>query len=197
MKQGGKPALLLTRDRYRALISTKMIHRILIIIFLVFLLQISHGQTSTDKVLKIIESTHVFSSNSEMDTFRLTLKGKSISVGKVLFEIISSEGKRIHHEIIESNLLIGYGLLGIENPTEMDKSNYIIKRMNEFFSIDNFSTPAIPEDEQFDEDYHKKDSFYRIKGNLNSISFMYKIGEGDIRRIAFLDNKVIIFWNCC
>ncbi len=159
--------------------------------------QIVQGQSKSDNVLKTVETIHAFSSPTEMDTFMLTLKGNSIVDGEICFEIINYKGLKIYSETFKSTKLIGYGLLEFENPTEKDKVEFIKKRMNEFFAESNFLQPAIPKTEEFDEDYYEKETFYKIQNNFNSIGFSYVIGEEDIRQITIVDNKVIIYWNCC
>ncbi|MFC2152534.1 hypothetical protein ACFLSE_08405 [Bacteroidota bacterium] len=168
----------------------------LFIICLTSFSQIAIGQLNPDN-LKVVENVHYFSNQQEKDTFRLTLTGNSFIEGQINFEIINSKGKRIYHETFKSKFLIGYGLMEFEKPTVSEKTNYIAKRMEEFFNESNFIEPAIPKKEQFDEDNYKKESFYKIQKNEKSIGFSYVIGEENIRSITVVDGKVIVFFNCC
>jgi hypothetical protein len=72
-------------------------------------------------------------------------------------------------------------------------------RIREFFKEKNFYSPAIKQDEIFNEDLSDKEIWTEIKSDSSAIGFYYLIGEEDGRKIAFSKkkNKIVMYFNCC
>lgn len=163
----------------------------------------SVGQRQPQESIQDIHSVtkeHFFSSRQTKDLFRIRLTGGNILEGRIKFEIITSSGEFIYSINFEAKLLLGYGL--DTNSNDQQKSQYIIKRMNEFFLEENFITPAIESAEVYDKDYYgiiDKTQWNQIKNDEKSIAFYYLLAEGDQTWITFLkkEKKVIRYKICC
>jgi hypothetical protein len=143
---------------------------------------------------------HAFSDPSKKDEFRIAISGKSLLKGKVLFTITNSEGKNLLREEFDANYLLGYDFTGNIN-SKKETDAFIQKRIREFFSEDRFSTPAIEEDEVFEDQsyYIDKETWEEVKANKQAIGFYYLLGAEDGRHIAFSSKKgkVVMVYNCC
>ena len=90
-----------------------------------------------------------------------------------------------------------YGLK--DNSTDKEKEEYIKDKIDKLFNVDNFHQPAIAANDTFDEDYTKKEIWDDIISDQTAIGFYYKIGEEDMRFIAYSKRqmKIVIYYNCC
>ncbi|MFN3406026.1 MAG: hypothetical protein ACK40G_18165 [Cytophagaceae bacterium] len=154
------------------------------------------------KIIKEVVEMRFFSSRHEKDTFILILKGDSIYDGTVDFIIISYNGDSIFNQTYNAVDLIGYGLTEMKNPTVYDYEQYILMRMNSFFSEDRFLKPAIDSNINYDSELEyliSEDTWGRIKGDTSSIGFIYHIKEESFIKIVFDKSKreVIQYDSCC
>lgn len=158
----------------------------------------THPKKSQDSLIIENKTSHIFSNPEKKDEFCVQIKGKSLLKGKVIFTITNSEGIEIYKEEFPSTYLIGYGLVGT-NATTKDEEDFIKKRILEFFLNENFHTPAIKNEESYDEDYSNKEIWDEIKADQSAVGFYFLIGEEDGRRIAFSKKtkKVVLYFNCC
>ncbi len=163
---------------------------------------VKEEKTSPEKSEYLIENKvlHAFSDPLKKDEFRIVITGKSLLKGKVLFTITSPEGKTLLKEEFEANFLLNYDFTGnIHSKKETDA--FITKRINEFFSEDRFSVPAIKEDEIFEDQsyYIDRETWDEVKANKQAIGFYYLLGAEDGRHIAFSKKKgkVVMVYNCC
>lgn len=174
---------------------------VLTISILVFVKIIMLAQTplskSSDQNRVIIRNSilHSFSDPNKKDSFQIEILGKSLLKGTVVFKIISYAGTELFNISFQSHDLIGYGLP--ENPTIIDKENYIKDRINNFFKKDNFIIPAIKKSDEFDQDFSDEEVWLDIKSDPTAIGFYYLIGEEDNRQIAYSkkNKKVVMYMN--
>lgn len=163
---------------------------------------VKEEKNSTEKSEYLIENKvlHVFSDPAKKDEFRIVVTGKSLLKGKVLFTITNPEGKSLLKEEFETNFLLGYDFTGNIN-SKKETDAFITKRINEFFSEDRFSVPAIKNDEVFEDQsyYIDKETWEEVKANKQSVGFYYLLGAEDGRHIAFSKKKgkVVMYYNCC
>lgn len=163
---------------------------------------VKEEEISPEKSEYLIENKvlHAFSDPAKKDEFRIIITGKSLLKGKVLFTITNPEGKNLLKEEFEANFLLGYDFTGNIN-SKKETDAFITKRINEFFSEDRFSVPAIEEDEIFEDQsyYIDKETWDEIKANKQVIGFYYLLGAEDGRHIAFSKKKgkVVMYYNCC
>ena len=141
-----------------------------------------------------------FSDPAKKDEFRIVVTGKSLLKGKVLFTITSAEGKNLLKEEFDADYLLGYDFTGnMDSQKETDA--FITKRVNQFFSKENFSVPAIEDEVVFEDQsyYIDKETWEEIKSDKQAIGFYYLLGKEDGRHIAFSrkKRKVVMFYNCC
>ncbi|PXY03075.1 hypothetical protein DF185_03010 [Marinifilum breve] len=138
-----------------------------------------------------------FSHPDKKDEFYIMIEGSSILKGNVRFTITNYNRIKIYEEEFPAIFLIGHGLPF--EASEIEKENFIKKRISEFFNEDNFSSPAISAEDTFDEDYSNKEIWEDIKSDQTAIGFYYLIGEGDGRSIAYSKKlkKVVMYFNCC
>jgi len=146
-----------------------------------------------------IQEFHNFSSKETKDAFIIHMKGNDLITSEIEFRIITSSGIEIFNHKFESNHLIGYGLVGIENPSIQLKENFILKRFYNFLDESNFKSPAIEKNTIFDNEFYNENYFDEIKNQDYSVSFYYLLGEEYMRKITYnkTRNKVVEFWSCC
>ncbi len=143
---------------------------------------------------------HAFSDPSKKDEFRIVVTGKSLLKGKVIFTITNSEGKNLLKEEFDADYLLGYDFTGdIHSQTQTDA--FITKRVNQFFSKEKFSVPAMEENVVFEDQsyYIDQETWEEIKSDKKAVGFYYLLGKEDGRHIAFSKKKgkVVMFYNCC
>lgn len=144
---------------------------------------------------------HTFSNPAKKDEFRIVVTGKNLMKGKVIFTITSAEGKNLLTEEFDADyLLASYDFTGdIHSQKETDA--FITKRVQEFFSNDKFSVPAIQDKDVFEDQsyYIDEETWNEIKATKNAVGFYYLLGKEDGRHIAFSKKKgkVVMYYNCC
>lgn len=158
------------------------------------------GSLVKQKPLNIIcrnTITHPFSNTEYPDTFKIWIQDDSLLKSNVHFEIINYAGVKIYSTEFQSLLLLNYKIGPEANDSE--KEQFIKKRLRNFFSEDNFMSPAIKAGESFDQDYSDKVIWEEIRHNKNSVGFTYLIGEEDRRSIAYSkkQKKAVIYFKCC
>jgi len=141
--------------------------------------------------------TRNFSSPTVKDTFKIKLTGKTITEGKVEFEIKTNDGLVIHYSTFPASYLIGYAL--DENASEHEQAEYIKTRIAQFFDTENFQQPAISAGETFDADYSEKPVWDDIKSDTTAVAFGYLVGEEAYVRIAYSKKlrRVVTIFGCC
>ena len=139
-----------------------------------------------------------FSNPKTKDKFIISVIGKNLLFGEVIFIITDSNGKEIFNEKYPSNFLINEYILS-DNPTVIEKEENIKNRISDFFSNDKFYTPAINEEEIFDSDYSNETIWNEIKSDRNAIGFYYIIGLEVGCKIAYSkkDRKIVKYFCCC
>ncbi|MEQ9166646.1 MAG: hypothetical protein RLO12_10340 [Fulvivirga sp.] len=140
-----------------------------------------------------------FSNTSTKDKFTISISGTSITEGTMKFIISTFDGLTIHLEEHPSTYLIGYGLVSSTPPTPKEEEEYIRKRVNDFFNDDNFSSPAIEENEHFEIDYSNEEDWNDIISDQTAVGFYYLIGEESGCQIAYSKKrrKIVTYYCCC
>lgn len=145
-------------------------------------------------------TTHIFSSRTAPDQFRLQLRGDSVLTGMLGLSIVSAAGDTLLRDQFPATALLDYGLSSQygENPTATQRAAYIRQRINSFFAADKFSNPAIKPEETFDEDYSSKIIWQEVK-QMELPGFFYNLYEEDGRRMAYSRRlgKAVMYRNCC
>ncbi len=166
----------------------------LLLLFFIFIF----GSLNAQDNIHVVEKKHYFSSVDTKDTFQITLSGNEIANGKVTFRILTNIGDIILKESYPSRYLIGYGLIG-EDENVKRQEKYIIKRMDEFFKEDNFSSPAIGLEDSCESDYSDCETWETLKNDQTAIGFYFLIGEEAGCWIAYSKKlkKVLRYYCCC
>lgn len=152
------------------------------------------------KVLKKVIQKHAFSSNTTQDTFSLVLLGTDISTATVTFEITNSMGETLYKETFPSEALVDYGILETnEKPTNQDRANYIVKRIDTFFDPKDFSEPAIKPNAEYEPQYSNKKIWDDIKSDPTAVGLDYLLYEENGHSIAYSKKlkKVVEYFSCC
>jgi hypothetical protein len=161
-------------------------------------------QTTDGSDLQMItqrnETNHFFSSKEKQDVFLIELIGKAMADANVSFTIKNSDGIEIYSDKFKAKELFNYNLK--PNSTREEENEFIIKRINEFFSEKNFLTPAVPIDDVYDENYNgliDSITWNRIRRDKKSIGFYYILGEENKSWIVYdkAQNTVIKYQICC
>lgn len=152
------------------------------------------------KMLKKVTHQQVFSNNNAEDTFSLTMVGNKINAAQISFTITNNKGEVLYKENFPSEALLDYGLLEVsEKPSEADKANYILKRMDTFFEPKDFSVPAIKTNADYEPQYSNKTIWDDLQQDSTSIGFDYLLYEERGRSIAYSKKlkKVVEYFSCC
>jgi hypothetical protein len=132
---------------------------------------LSESDTKTKEFLLSNIVVHAFSDPILKDTFKLFLKGDSIVSGKVIFQIISHNNKRIHTECFPAFDLLGDDY---EDSTIKLKVDSITRRFKDFFAESNFVVPATSlADRSFDLENLEGKDWNDIKSDNTSVGFIY------------------------
>ena len=95
------------------------------------------------------------------------------------------------------------GADGIEIPASFPaiKTAFIQKRVNKFFTPENFLKPAINKNDSLDPDYTMidKEIWKELQSDANKTGFYYLVGEENGRRIAYSNKlkKLLVYFSCC
>lgn len=145
----------------------------------------------------------IFSDPATRDTFQLTVTGNDYLHAQVAFRILSAAGKVIYHDQFTSDYLIGYGILDKAGPNgslnDSTRVEYIRERLKHFFDDENFRTPAIGADADFEPQHTSRELFDELRADPRATSFHYLLGKEDGHYLAWSDRfgKVMMFYNCC
>lgn len=157
-------------------------------------------KTTSAKVNHQVTKSHEFSKPGKKDLFSISLTGKTILDGDVVFKIVAYNNKTIYEDKFKANFLVGNGPPeSYAKPmTVKQQEDYIIKRMNEFFAEKNFKKPAITM-ETLDTYNISKAIWDDIKADKSSIGFIYTIGKENTKHIAYhkKSGKAVMYFNCC
>lgn len=146
-------------------------------------------KVSVDSSNKILYASfsHNFSDLHKKDLFRVSVLGKNLVNGQVVFDIINFK-----HQQIFSATFPALDLLGDEEdvlPTEKQKETKIKLRIKNFFAARNFLVPAIKPNQKFDADNYDQDLWNEIKADPSIIGFNYQHGYEGNYRIAYSKKK--------
>lgn len=139
---------------------------------------------------------HEFSTIGKLDEFKISLTGKSIIEGRILFTIKNNEGIIIYKEQFESTDLLSEFL---DESSSKVKEKEIKRRLYNFFDQVNFKCPAIKKDEQFSDEFTNKPIFIEIKSDPSAIGFRIITGSENGTSIVYskILKKVVAYYNCC
>jgi len=143
----------------------------------------TENSSDTKKILLIRTFIHCFSDPFQQDTFKLTMTGKSISEGKIVFDIISYQNKKIYSEkFAASDLMTGLDSL----PTVKETEDTIRHRFYHFFDSDAFSAPALGRKvDEMDTDYVDLKIQKDIVSDTTAVGFTYAIGYESLIELAY------------
>ncbi len=153
--------------------------------------------TAKSPVLHLSNSyTHVFSDLVHKDTFSINLTGKSIINGRITFNIVNFNGKKIFTEKFAARDLLG-DLIDIKSSAKQQEDT-IKNRMKHFFEKENFKQPAIESADTFEGAYSNpepsdKKDWEALKTDHKSIGFIYSYGYEGKYGIAWLKKKKKVF----
>ncbi|MFC4231086.1 hypothetical protein ACFOW1_04245 [Parasediminibacterium paludis] len=144
---------------------------------------INHNDTTH---LFAVSFKHPFSNVNTLDSFTLTLSGKSIREGMLTFKILDVNGNEIHKEVFYAfDLLFDEGDIIPHNK----HADTIIARMKVFFTKDRFIQPAIELIPQYNEDQSNKENWDDINSDKTAIGFTYNYGYEGTYGIAYSKKK--------
>ncbi len=127
-------------------------------------------------------TTTPFTDTVKLDTFKVTLQGKTSKESALIFKIISYQGEEIYNASIKASELIKENA---KLKTESDKMNFLKNEVQYFFEEEHFLWPAVMPNEQADKNVPDKDFHNELKQTqLNG--FNYRLGK---------EAKVYIAWS--
>ena len=153
----------------------------------------SNGDTTSQPTIKtgevklVVKKTHIFSDPTKPDNFALDLSGNTLLKSSILFTITNPQGKLIYQDSMSASDLEASMVYEMKTPTatEKQREEFIKKRLNEFFSDKNFSTPAIAPNDIYDPSFGDEKAWNAIKKDPKSINFNYLVGKENGRRISY------------
>ncbi|QIX63302.1 hypothetical protein HER32_19840 [Hymenobacter sp. BT18] len=145
-------------------------------------------------VLNSVRTAHEFSDPKAKDRFVLLLQGTKIISSKARFLIISSKGDTLRNEVMPALALLNER--DLEDPqaaTVRDKEIAILKSMNNFFSEDKFTSPAVPRTMEA-ATVDDQEAWQAVREDNRSVGFDYTAAGGRERRLAYARklNKTVI-----
>ena len=142
------------------------------------------------------ETRHIFSDPTNPDHFKLVLHGNSLLESYAQFTITNPKGQIIYHDSLSSGDLEASMVYEMETPiaTAEERQAFIRKRVKDFFTEKQFSTPAVAPNDSYDTTFGDEATWNTIKNDKNAVGFSYLIGKENGRRIAYskLKNKVMV-----
>ncbi|MDF7813389.1 hypothetical protein [Hymenobacter sp. YC55] len=138
--------------------------------------------------LKTVTKRHIFSAPGSPDEFRLVMRGKDALTGEATFTITDSNGQVIFREMLAAEALEAAMVYEMKTPTASaaEREAYIRRRMDEFFSDKNFSTPALTAKDSYPTDGTiDRATWDDLLKRPDAVSFTYLVGKEDRRRIAW------------
>jgi hypothetical protein len=146
-----------------------------------------------DTVHRLLNYTaaRFFSDTVEKDKFNITLYGKGILTGTVVFEITGHDGRQLNKEVFTATDLLG-DMEDVLNTKQ--KIDTIKARMAHFFDENRFVSPAIgnnhtPENDYIEADESEKADWNEIKAIPSSVGFFYNYGYEGTYGIAYSKKK--------
>jgi hypothetical protein len=127
-------------------------------------------------------TTSPFTDTLKLDTFKVELQGEKSKTAKLIFKIISFEGKEVYQTSISADSLIKEN---VKLKTEKDKMNFLKNEVKYFFEEEHFLWPAVMPDEQPDKNVSDK-AFYQELKDTQLNGFNYRTG---------IESKVYIAWS--
>jgi hypothetical protein len=154
----------------------------------------------TSKRLLNYNFTHIFSDPSNKDSFNISLFGKSIIAGVIVFEIDDFKHKKLFKDTFPATDLLG-DQANILNAAQ--QKDTIKARMTQFLDNKNFESPAIGDKETVEEAFEEPDksdiaNWKAVKKDPQSVRFIYGHGYEGVYGIAFSKKKkkvVTIFYS--
>ncbi len=150
-----------------------------------------------DSVLLSQYLIHEFSSQKIKDSLRIDLYGKTLNSSQVLFTIYDFNKKLLYKKRFPASLLKDYG-----NPIDKEDTSAnevaIKEGFDNFFMTENFFSPAIDPNVEFDNEISGPNIqvWKQIQLNRNNIAFIYNgIDEGHIFIVYLKSKKKVIEFN--
>lgn len=151
--------------------------------------QRSDAPADTVPVVFTQQKTHRFSDSTQMDTFRLAVRGDDLLQGKAELTITRFDGKVIHQEFFPAEKLLGNQIAPVGERdriiSDQEKKALLTKKLNAFFNPENFIVPATamnlkkPDTRTPDVEF-----LNRLKKDQTSVGFRYVLG-GRTSGLAF------------
>ncbi|MCG8477207.1 MAG: hypothetical protein MI784_17205 [Cytophagales bacterium] len=150
-------------------------------------------------VILSLSAEHEFSSRKSKDRFRISLTGKTLLSGQVLLEIFDYRRQKIYEEHFPALALMSEEIWNMPEPSEDERSKYILERIKHFFDEDRFQKPAIGSSQAYDKSAVNKSLWRMIQADPNIIGFEYVLGQDKLKKICYVPSlkKVIVYVNCC
>ncbi|MGN6179283.1 MAG: hypothetical protein ACTHNW_08885 [Mucilaginibacter sp.] len=144
--------------------------------------------------------THQFSDSSSRDIFSITLYGKSIDSGNIVFKITDHTHRQIYRETFPASDMLGDLMDVVDKKGSEDT---IKRRMAAFLDTSNFHSPAIGSNENVEDAFENADksdisNWKDIKSDTTSIAFIYSHGYEGTYGIAYSKKQkrvVAIFYS--
>ncbi len=147
------------------------------------------GVTAQADTLQQVQKLHEFSAAGKPDKFSLVLRGKSLLNGELTFTITRGTDNRvIFRETFPVADIEAAMVYEMKTPTATpaEREAYVRKRLQEFFADKNFVRPAISAQDTYQPGSTlDKATWEELRGQKESVGFMYLLGKEDRRKIAW------------
>jgi hypothetical protein len=127
-----------------------------------------------------------FSSNESADEFKLIVKGKKFIMPLLILPSLIDKGERIFHDQFPLMKVLEHVFDGGgEYATFIQKDDYMRIWVDNFFKPENFLTPAIHTEREFEGEFSKKNHWEAIAAEPTIVGFSYNKSKGSQTEIAF------------
>lgn len=158
----------------------------------------SKKENSTAAVSDSRQITKPFSDLTKLDTFKVSLNGKTPQDMVIQLQIVAFTGKQIYQLNIKGVDLINNYKESVAFKNDDQKIAFLKEELNLFFDDENFLEPAVTPEEEPDQHAADKTFYTELKQTaLNG--FNYRLGKESKVYIAWSvkEQRVKPYYQCC
>jgi hypothetical protein len=143
--------------------------------------------TAQSDTLKVVRQRHVFSAPGAPDVFTVMLRGSSVLSGEVSFSISDAAGQVIFREMLSPTDLEASMVYEMKTPTatQAEREAFVGRRLDNFFSEQNFHKPAIGSKEAYTPGELDRLTWDDLRKRPDAVSFQYLVGKEDRKRLVW------------
>jgi hypothetical protein len=136
-------------------------------------------------VLNTVRTSHSFSDPQAKDNFLLQLRGPRILTSRVHLIVTTPKGDTLRHDVLPARALLqGSDAQDSKLATVRDQEIVVLRRMNNFFTEDHFSQPAVSPATAQPADLDAQ-AWASLRTDPATVGFNYPSAAGSEQRLAY------------